>query len=293
MPRKDETQKHFYMKFHKADWKNDPNLTMCSPATRGIWIDILATLDDMRQATFTASDAAWARFGRCTPPEAAAALRELAQYGAAEVEETADGIFTVTSRRLAREYGISEKRSAAAQTRFATTDGNEGCKEGANRDAKEDAKRVQKPSYNSDSNSVPEGELQEREPNADEIERIYQAYPRRVAKAAALVAIRKAVKHLATGDDVPAMSRPEALTYLLDAVTRYAHSPAGNAGNYTPYPASWFNRASYLDEEKEWQHGTGTQQQSNRSQGRSDGNRVAAREAASTITGHNPDVRPR
>ena len=95
--------------------------------------------------------------------------------------------------------------------------------------------------------------------SADDVERVYAAYPRHVGKAkAALEAIRKAVTHLGTGKDVPAMDCASALAFLYEAVMRYARSPAGNAGNYTPHAATWFNQQRYFDDEREWQHGTNT-----------------------------------
>lgn len=77
-----------------------------------------------------------------------------------------------------------------------------------------------------------------------EAEQIFQAYPRRVAKIAALKAIKAALKR-------------ESFASLLAATEAYAKSAKGNAGQYTPHPATWFNAGSYLDDRKEWQHGSG------------------------------------
>ncbi len=88
-----------------------------------------------------------------------------------------------------------------------------------------------------------------------DLERVYKAYPRQVGKAKALEAIRKAVKHLQTGRDWPKLTAPDALCLLHEKVRRYARSPAGNAGDYTPHPATWFNGMRYLDDEREWEHG--------------------------------------
>jgi hypothetical protein len=79
---------------------------------------------------------------------------------------------------------------------------------------------------------------------SDAIESIYEAYPRKVGKGAALRAIEKALKRLDTDDPGG---------YLLQVTKEYAKSPAGNNDNFTPLPATWFNRSSYLDDPKEWE----------------------------------------
>jgi hypothetical protein len=39
---------------------------------------------------------------------------------------------------------------------------------------------------------------------------------------------------------------------LLRKTETFAHSEAGMRGDFTPHPATWFNRSSYLDDETEW-----------------------------------------
>jgi len=76
---------------------------------------------------------------------------------------------------------------------------------------------------------------------AEFAENLYSAYPRKVGKASAIKAISNALKR-------------NELTYeqMLEKVNAFAASPAGNAGNYTPHPATWFNAARYLDDPAEW-----------------------------------------
>ena len=83
--------------------------------------------------------------------------------------------------------------------------------------------------------------------SAARIEEIYQAYPRHIGKAAALKAIRAAVKRMEERD-----SSEDAIAFLLERTRLFATSPAGKRGQYTAYPATWFNRESYLDDEQEW-----------------------------------------
>lgn len=116
--------------------------------------------------------------------------------------------------------------------------------------------------------------------SADDVERVYAPYPRHVGKAKALDAIRKAVIRLGTGKDVPAMDYAAALVYLRKAVERYARSPAGNAGNYTPHAATWFNQERYFDDEREWQHGTNSGHTAGNGAGALASRALAAREQA-------------
>lgn len=73
---------------------------------------------------------------------------------------------------------------------------------------------------------------------------IYEAYPRHVGKAAALVATQKALaKVQAKGHDA---------AWLLGRVQLFAASPAGKAGAFTPHCATWMNQGRFDDDDSEW-----------------------------------------
>jgi len=77
-------------------------------------------------------------------------------------------------------------------------------------------------------------------PDHDEaFERFWTAYPRRVARAKAKTAFVKASK---TTD-------PET---IIQAAEAFAKSPAGKAGKFCPYPATWLNGERFNDDQKEW-----------------------------------------
>ena len=82
----------------------------------------------------------------------------------------------------------------------------------------------------------------------DQIKSVYQAYPRKVGKAAALKAIRKALATIAKADDPPA----DPVAWLTQRVRMFAASPAGEAGRFTPHPSTWFNQGRYDDDPDEW-----------------------------------------
>jgi hypothetical protein len=77
----------------------------------------------------------------------------------------------------------------------------------------------------------------------------YSAYPRHVGKQDASAAYGRAIDRIvsARGQD-----KPIAAAWLLTVTTAFAASPAGNAGTFTPHPATWLNRGQYDDDPNEW-----------------------------------------
>ncbi len=73
------------------------------------------------------------------------------------------------------------------------------------------------------------------EPTEDQLNAIYNAYPRKTARITALTAIKKALK------TVP-------FETLLSAVQRYARTRIGQDPQYTPLPSTWFNGGRWDDE---------------------------------------------
>ena len=80
-----------------------------------------------------------------------------------------------------------------------------------------------------------------------DIERIRNAYPRKVQKASAIKAIDKALLRIGAKDD------PSKVEWLLGIVKLYASTPKGKSGQLCPYPATWFNEERYEDDQSEWQ----------------------------------------
>jgi hypothetical protein len=78
----------------------------------------------------------------------------------------------------------------------------------------------------------------------EQIHSIYWAYPRHKEPANAYRAIEKALNSI---------DSPDPYTDLLAVVREYAQSTAGNQGRFTPYPASFFNAKSYLEDPSEWE----------------------------------------
>ena len=77
---------------------------------------------------------------------------------------------------------------------------------------------------------------------ADNVQRIYKAYPRKVGTAAAKKAIAKALTKIG----------PRELEMI---VTKYANAIAWQQNrSLIPNPATWFNQERWLDDPKEWEN---------------------------------------
>ena len=86
----------------------DPALSMCMPATRGIWMDLLCAIHNLAcngQLRGTAEQLA--RLARCRSEEMVDALTELQITGTAGITER-NGTFTVLSRRIQRDSAQRE-----------------------------------------------------------------------------------------------------------------------------------------------------------------------------------------
>ncbi len=84
-------------------------------------------------------------------------------------------------------------------------------------------------------------------------QRFWAAYPRKVGKKAAETAYAKAWQlvraRLAEGSGAEG---GEAHGFLHGRAKAYSASPAGQAGKFTPHPATWLNQGRYDDDPAEW-----------------------------------------
>lgn len=113
------------------------------------------------------------------------------------------------------------------------------------------------------------------------ISEIYKHYPRKVGRGHAFKEIGSALQRLLRGEDSPGClfhSLDDAVVYLAQRVMLFASTPAGQAGEFTPHPATWFHQKRYLDDESEWsRYGTGrANTQQSRSEQVLNTNRAAA-----------------
>lgn len=95
--------KYPWIQFFTGDWLKDPALSICSPATRGIWIDLLCAMHELdRAGQLRGTYEQLARVARCLPADVAHALTELQATEAADVTER-NGVVTVINRRMKNE----------------------------------------------------------------------------------------------------------------------------------------------------------------------------------------------
>ncbi len=93
-----------WMKWYAADWLRDPQLSLCTSATRGVWSDLVSAMHLSDQTgELSGTREQLAQLARCSAVEMAQALTDLRTTGAADVKER-NGTVTVINRRMSREH---------------------------------------------------------------------------------------------------------------------------------------------------------------------------------------------
>lgn len=98
-----ETGKLPYMQFHVSDWLSDT--ATLSPATKGIWIDLLALMHIKKTGTITGTLEKLARACRCSTSEMEYAIHELKSENVADIEACYGNVteeYSITCRRMKR-----------------------------------------------------------------------------------------------------------------------------------------------------------------------------------------------
>lgn len=91
--------------FYPGDWMKDPELSMCSPATRGIWIDLLCAMHELdRCGEIRGTLAQIARLCRCSVSELQTAIAELSTTRTADVAWADNTTVVVQNRRMRGEF---------------------------------------------------------------------------------------------------------------------------------------------------------------------------------------------
>lgn len=105
--------KHPHIPLYTGDWMKDTELSLCTPATRGVWIDLLCAMHERnRSGELRGTTDQLARLARCSTVELDHALTDLQTTGAAIVDKR-NGIWEVANRRMKRESDTREKRQQA------------------------------------------------------------------------------------------------------------------------------------------------------------------------------------
>jgi uncharacterized protein YdaU (DUF1376 family) len=101
-------------------------------------------------------------------------------------------------------------------------------------------------------------------PSLEQCEHLYDRYPRKVGRRGALLAIEKALIRLMKGEGGRVLNLEQALAFTEAQVSTFSDARANQDPAFTPHPATWFNRSSYLDDSKEWISHEGQRQQHER-----------------------------
>lgn len=274
-----------YMQFFVGDWLNDPCLRLCSPATRGIWIDLLCMMHLRMECKITASVEALARACGCSPTEMASALRELGDTKTAEcnvLKRSGNEAVTVMSRRLERDQK-TRLASAERVKRHREREKREGCNTDvtptracARSRESQSQSQSQKEIHGANTHSpspVPlvatnghaasvraEGSGQGSDGKHDlsgrfaahRLAGVYGVYPRQQSRSAAIAAIDRAACSLADSDNPPGDG--DVLGWLVERVKAFRDSPAGKQGRYTPTCATWMDDGRFHDDPASWSY---------------------------------------
>ena len=231
-----------YIHFYPNDWMSDENVRCCSIAARGLWIDLLCLMHKNEHRGYLSrpngtpySTEQIANMAGICQDFAIDLLSELVDNGAAS--KTDDGI--IYNRRMVRETNLSRVRSQSGRLGGLTKWQNRWQND-SKVDGKIDGKMIASADNDNDNDNDNEKNIQ-RGMGREKIEAIYQAYPRKVGRGAALKAIEKALGKVKS---------PE---WLLARVKQFASSSGGQAGQFTPHPATWFNQERWNDEQDESQ----------------------------------------
>lgn len=201
--------------WYVGDWMKDPCVSLCKPATRGIWMDLLCAMHEAgRVGYLRGTTEQLARLARCSPAELSHALTDLKDTKAAEVEQR-NGFVAVTCRRMRRE---AEKR-----------------------EVERDKKRKQRCPPTCPSNVALEDEDESNSSKEKAFDEFWDAFPpgRKRSKGSARKAFAKALEKVPAND-------------LIAAARHYATTPQGK-GKYVQMPSTWLNGECWDDDRAAWE----------------------------------------
>jgi hypothetical protein len=212
--------------FYPGDWLKDPALRRCNHAEKGVWIDMLCLMwenDESRGVLITGSqpwsleEVACAVGGNLDSTKGH--LSSLLSKGVAK--RRADG--AIYCARMVRDE--EKRRSTAQRVRN-------------HRNACVTHDVTHQPPVTLEVESERE-DVHEDSSLEEQCLLVYQEYPRKVGKPAAISEIRKALKKV--GFDV-----------LSEATKGFARAVEGKEERYIPHPSTWFHQERYSDDPKTW-----------------------------------------
>lgn len=231
-----------YIDLYIGDWLKDP-VSGCSVAAQGLWLRLMFVMQESPNRGYLCQpdnfatpllDVCLARRCGCDTKEYASLMAELFEAGVPSKTETG----VIYSRRMVRDEALRLIRTAAGskggrarllKQKAKQTPSKDSSKLQANADGDDDA--------DADSSSS-QGSVRgvSRKELADAI---YDLYPRKVGKPAAVKAILTQLN-----------SHPFEL--LRDATAKLSGLWAGQDMTYLPHPSTWFNQQRFNDSPETW-----------------------------------------
>ena len=221
------------IQFYPGDWRKDVGVQSLSYHDRGVWFEMLMLMHESPVR------------GKLMIGDKGATEELIA--GVLHID--VDSFKATVSTLLERGVCVRDSRTGALMNRRMVRDEDERSKNRRKlakwrkeQKTKEECNQpvtAKKPLPSSSSSITSSSSTSVSKYSRATLEEIYEAYPKRVAKEAAIVAIEKALRK----------SKLES-SAMLALVRAYAEQREGAEGHpqYTPNPATWFNQGRYADE---------------------------------------------
>ena len=226
-----------WMKWWVGDWRKNPKLKLLSAEARGVWLESLCAMHELNACEMTGTVRELSKMAGVEKDEMERAIAELEKYGVADIEWDRSGTLpqlSLVSRRRKREdesTSYERERKKKYRESIKENDSSQSCPTNV-------------PLSDSVSVSV-SASNKRKKVSKSEIEALYQHYPKKVGKRAALVAITKAIERIADRVEDP-------VKWMDERVALFARSPVGQ-GSFCPHPSTWFNQDRFDDDVGEWQ----------------------------------------
>lgn len=221
------------MQFYVGDWRKDPGVQSLSYHERGVWFELLLFMHESERRGVLLlngtrpSDESIARLLGLDARQVGSLLELFVQRGVADLDPDTKALM---NRRMVRDEKIRCVRAAAGRKGGLVSKGICSSK----RPSKTQAKAKQIPEDEYEDEYVRKKRSRKSRKPSDAALKVYEAYPRKVARPKALEAIEKALTKV--GCDA-----------LLKAVKRFATSVDDVEEPFIPHPTTWFNQERWTD----------------------------------------------
>lgn len=164
-----------WFKFNPSWWISDTELSKCTPATRGVWIDLICAMHQAgRSGELRGTTDQIARLARCSTAELNHALTELQTTGTADVTFRNNNV-TVVNRLMKRE--AKARQDAALRVKKHRSNGQRNASEAVEK--KEDrSKKIEKKESTGRAPGVTESNLY-RKPNIPTFQQVQEVFYRK------------------------------------------------------------------------------------------------------------------